>query len=160
MLSDTHGKLNPRVLEIFDGVRRIYHCGDIGNQTVATDLGAIAPVRAVCGNMDPWPVAGAWTDKLVEDAEFGVVAMCHGARYGHANRSILLALTRLFDPAAPRAVLFGHSHRPLVEERNGILFVNPGSASIAPHDLTPTVALLEYDPSGNALSARLVPVES
>jgi len=147
VLSDTHGKISPHVFQIFEGVQRIYHCGDIGARALALELEAVAPLRAVAGNMDSWELAHLFPENLVEKAEFGTVVLSHGTRYSHSNSRIAQGLFSLFAAENPRVILFGHSHEPYLEEIAGTLFLNPGSVSL-PHSGKPgTVALLEYDPT-------------
>src|SRR5450756_361129 len=96
ILSDTHGRLPASVSEAFDGVQRIFHCGDVGAQAILNELMLIAPVTAVAGNMDPWPLSGALPDTVVDRAEFGVVAMAHTAGPTHENAWIAQALQHRF----------------------------------------------------------------
>jgi len=155
VLSDTHGSVRPAVFDLFQGVRRIYHCGDVGSQECLMDLEVIAPLRAVYGNMDPWSIAGACPEKVIEAAEFGTVVLYHGSRFGHSNDAIMQGLYREFAADKPRLVLFGHTHVPVNELRHGVLFVNPGSASLPHPGAGPTAALVEYNPGSGNLTARI-----
>lgn len=141
IISDTHGHLRPEVAEAFTAVDLIIHAGDIGNHEVLQELRAIAPVRAVRGNMD-----GGWAHDLpaTEVVEIGevLIYVLHDA--------YLLDL----DPAAAGfvAVINGHTHRAAIEKRRGVLFLNPGSAS--PYSSTGTVALLNI--RGESLEPEVV----
>lgn len=141
IISDTHGHLRPEVAEAFTAVDLIIHAGDIGNHEVLQELRAIAPVRAVRGNMD-----GGWAHDLpaTEVVEIGevLIYVLHDA--------YLLDL----DPAAAGfvAVINGHTHRAAIEKRRGVLFLNPGSAS--PYSSTGTVALLNI--RGESLKPEVV----
>lgn len=141
IISDTHGHLRPEVTEAFAGVDLIIHAGDIGNHEVLQDLRAIAPVHAVRGNMD-----GGWAHDLpaTEVVEIGEVLLyvLHDA--------YLLDL----NPAAAGfiAVINGHTHKAAIEKRQGVLFINPGSAS--PYSSTGTVALLNI--RGRSLEPEVV----
>ena len=118
VISDTHGLLRPEALAALRGSARIVHAGDIGNAAVLAELGALAPVTAVRGNNDhgPWADAIAETARLqVDDVGIFVVHDVAEAR-------------RTPPPAGCRVVVSGHSHKPGVVERDGILWVNPGSA--------------------------------
>lgn len=118
VISDTHGLLRPEALDALAGVERILHAGDIGSSEVIERLQQIAPVTAVRGNNDKGSWADAYAPAEVVDIEGLLVYMLHD-------------LNELdLDPAAAgfAAVVSGHSHKPLVEERNGVLFLNPGSA--------------------------------
>jgi len=119
LVSDTHGLLRPQVVDALDGAPLILHAGDVGNVEVLDALRAIAPVRAVRGNVDH----GEWAEALpCEDlVEVG-------------DRRVLLLHDRqalAFDPATGpdrvHVVVSGHSHRPAEERRDGVLHVNPGS---------------------------------
>jgi hypothetical protein len=118
VISDTHGLLRPEAVQALRGVDRIVHAGDIGSPDVLRGLEAIAPVTAVRGNNDHGP----WAEKLpltdVFDAGEALLYVIHDVK----------ALD--LDPRAAgiAAVIAGHSHRPLAEERDGVLFFNPGSA--------------------------------
>ena len=118
VISDTHGLLRPEAIEALGGVDRIVHAGDVGSPDVLRRLEAIAPVTAVRGNNDhgPWAEKLPLTDVLdVGDALLYVI---------HDVKELDL------DPRAAglAAVIAGHSHRPLAEARDGVLFFNPGSA--------------------------------
>ena len=118
VISDTHGLLRPEALRALAGCERILHAGDIGKPEVLDALARIAPVVAVRGNND----AGAWAEKLPasEVVELGGVSLY-----------LLHDLAELdLDPEAAgfAAVISGHSHRPSASVRDGVLYLNPGSA--------------------------------
>lgn len=118
LISDTHGLLRPEALAFLQGCHHIVHAGDIGNPAVLAALAAIAPLTAVRGNND----TGAWASGLRETE---IVQL------GETTLYVIHDLAQLqIDPIATgvRAVVSGHSHRPRVEERDGVLYVNPGSA--------------------------------
>lgn len=151
VLSDTHGYLDPRVPPIFAGVDHILHAGDIGSEAVLATLRAIAPLTAVQGNID---VANGL------------------ARHFPVNQHLLLAgvpifmthvggkperlLKQLPDPR-PLVYIFGHSHRSLLEDREGVIFLNPGAAGRPRFGGGLSVALLTLQ-DGQA-HARLVPLQ-
>lgn len=148
MISDTHGLVRPEVAPAFEGVELILHAGDIGAPQVLDALRAIARVIAVRGNVD---VEG-WCREIPEQQTTSVgdvtIHMLHDV---HA-----LGL----DPAAAgiHVVVSGHSHRPAVERRNGILFVNPGSAG--PRRFTLPVSVARLSVTGAAVVAELVTLTS
>jgi uncharacterized protein len=118
IISDTHGLLRPAAIKQLAGADHIIHAGDIGAQEVIEGLRRIAPTTAVKGNID----AGEWA-KDYPDAELVVL----GGRAFY----VLHNLNELkLDPAASGfdVVVSGHSHRPKIETKNGVLYVNPGSA--------------------------------
>jgi putative phosphoesterase len=118
LISDTHGLLRPQALDYLRGSDHIVHAGDIMGEQILAGLRAIAPLTAVRGNND----FGAWADAVPETA----VLEAQGI-----SIFVLHDLQRLgLDPRAAghRVVVAGHSHKPAVEERDGVLYVNPGSA--------------------------------
>jgi putative phosphoesterase len=156
VISDTHGALDPTVLDVFAGVVQIIHAGDIVDPDILTMLESVAPVVAVAGNVEPPELA----ERLPREAA-GVVA---GVRYvvGHKKKRLFkrLAAGDLGGGAAgghPDLVVFGHDHVPSVAWVDGTLYLNPGSAS-APdeEDDGPTVAVVEAGPTG--LTVRFVPL--
>jgi uncharacterized protein len=118
VISDTHGLLRSEALEKLHGVDVIVHAGDVGDPAILAQLGHVAPVTAVRGNID----TSEWSRTLPETdvLEVGAVRMY-----------VLHNVQELdLDPAASgfAAVIFGHSHKPSIEWRKGVLFFNPGSA--------------------------------
>ena len=130
VISDTHGLFRPEVLKAFKGVDLILHGGDIGNIQVLKDLETIAPVHAVRGNNDQ----DAWAKRIPE------------TKIVQANNLKIYLLHNVkeldIDPLARgmQVVISGHSHRPLIETRNSVLFLNPGSAGPRRFKLPITVA--------------------
>ena len=118
LISDTHDLLRPEAAAFLAGADHIVHCGDIVSPEILEELRKIAPVTAVRGNND----RGAWAGRLreTESLELG------GVRIYVIHDLKLLDI----DPHAGdvRVVASGHSHKPVVQERDGVLFVNPGSA--------------------------------
>jgi len=147
LISDTHGLLRPEATAFLRGSDFIVHAGDIGHVSVLHELAALAPVTAVRGNNDrePWAVSVRETEVL----EVGDVLVY-----------VLHDLAQLdIDPAAAgfRVVVSGHSHRPAVEERDGVLYVNPGSSG--PRRFKLPVAVAELHITGVAVEARLVELD-
>jgi hypothetical protein len=117
LISDTHGLLRPEAMAALAGVDLIIHAGDIGKPAILVDLKKIAPMAAIKGNNDK----GDWAERLPE---------CRSVRAGQHRLYVIHNVHELgFDPAARkyRAVISGHSHRPGIAEKDGVLFVNPGS---------------------------------
>jgi putative phosphoesterase len=144
VISDTHGHLPSRVLKAFKGVDLIIHAGDIGEETILDKLAKIAPVAAVRGNMD----FGKWARQLPETEiiEIGqiVLYVLHIANRLDAD-PVKIGLT---------AVISGHTHRPDVSEKNGITFINPGSASYPKFGQPASAALIQI--KGDDLSVKLI----
>lgn len=144
LISDTHGLVRPEALDALAGCTRILHAGDIGGTAVLEALAAIAPVTAVRGNND----TGSWSTHLPLTAR---------VTSGGTGILVLHDIADLdVDPAIEgiRVVVSGHSHRPAITERDGVLYVNPGSAGPRRFRLPVCVALLDAD--GDRPAVRLV----
>ncbi|HYD57022.1 MAG TPA: metallophosphoesterase family protein [Burkholderiales bacterium] len=118
LISDTHGVLRPEALAYLEGSERIIHAGDIMDPEILVRLGRIAPVTAVRGNND----FGSWAERIPETAVL---------RAGAVSIFVVHDLATLKGSprdGGHRVVVAGHSHKPRVEESEGVLFVNPGSA--------------------------------
>ena len=132
VISDTHGLVRPEAVEALRGSELIIHAGDIGGAEVIEALRRIAPVVAVRGNND----RGAWAESL---------PIYEAVEVGGAFVYVIHDLKELdIAPAAAgfRVVVSGHSHKPLVEERRGVLYLNPGSAGPRRFKLPVTLARL------------------
>jgi len=144
VISDTHGLVRPEVHEAFRRVDRILHAGDIGSPEVLKELQSIAPVTAVRGNNDK----GGWARSIAERERLRILAsriyMIHDVKELTSQREVTG-----FD-----VVISGHSHRPAIETRDGILFLNPGSAGPRRFSLPVTVAKLVV--GGAAVHAEIV----
>jgi putative phosphoesterase len=148
VISDTHDLVWPEAKRALHGVGHILHAGDICGGDVLAELARIAPVTAVRGNND----RGEWASKLRETelVEIGGVAIY-----------ILHDLNDLdIDPRAAgvQAVISGHSHKPLIEERDGVLFVNPGSAG--PRRFTLPISLGFIEIAAGKVSASLLTLQT
>lgn len=118
VLSDTHGLLRPEVLTALDGVDHILHAGDVGAPDILVRLARIAPLTAIRGNIDrSGPCAQLPATETVELAG-------HLFHLVHALNDLDIKP----ESAGVSAVLYGHSHKPGVESRNGVVYLNPGSA--------------------------------
>jgi uncharacterized protein len=130
VISDTHGLLRPQAIAALAGSDLIIHAGDVGKPEVIDRLGGVAATFAVRGNIDNT----TWAARLPPTQTVEVGAL----RFFVLHDIAQLAL----DPAAAgfAAVVFGHSHRPSIETRDGVLFLNPGSAGPRRFALPTTVA--------------------
>ena len=144
IISDTHGLLRPQALEALQGVDLILHAGDIGNQQVLDTLNTIAPVVAVRGNNDKGDWAQALPDWEVVEIGNVSIYMLHDVKEIEISPS----------GGGFQVVVSGHSHKPSVEERRGVLFVNPGSAG--PRRFTLPVSLAHLHVVGEKVEARIV----
>ena len=144
LVSDTHGLLRPEVLAFLRGSDHIVHGGDVCDAAVLDALRSVAPVTAVRGNND----RGAWAAGLRESELF---------RLGEVLVYVIHDLAEIdLDPGAAgvQVVVSGHSHRPAIEQREGVLFVNPGSAGPRRFRLPISAGELTFD--AGRVSARIV----
>lgn len=137
VVSDTHGLLRPEVLAALAGVAQILHLGDVGDPAILKTLAKIAPVHAVRGNVD---TSGACsrlpaTDVLLFEGHY--LYLLHDLGTLH------------LDPAAAKfaSVLYGHSHKPKIEHKKGVLYFNPGSCGPRRFDLPITLGFLTLEPA-------------
>jgi putative phosphoesterase len=146
VISDTHGLLRPEAVAALRGSRYIVHGGDIGDETILRTLEAIAPVTAVRGNTDTEP----WARRLPRTAVLDVDGVRIYAVHDIAQLDI--------DPRAAGVgvVVFGHSHRPGIEQRADVLYLNPGSAGPRRFDLPVSLARLAID--NGAATAEIVEI--
>ncbi|TCS36263.1 hypothetical protein EDC30_10780 [Paucimonas lemoignei] len=135
LISDTHGLMRPEALDFLKGSDHIIHGGDIGKPAILETLAELAPLTAIRGNNDK----DAWAANLPETVL---------VKIGEVPIYVLHDLSQLgtdLHAAGVRVVVSGHSHRALVQERDGILFVNPGGAGPRRFRLPITVAELLID---------------
>ncbi len=133
VISDTHGLVRPEAIEALRGCECIVHAGDVGGSEVLDALARLAPVHAIRGNND----TERWARALPEERVVEV---------GGVRIYVIHALQNLaVDPVARRfaVVVAGHSHRPSIERRDGVLYVNPGSAGPRRFRLPVAVAILD-----------------
>ncbi|GAB4417807.1 MAG: metallophosphoesterase family protein [Bacteroidia bacterium] len=134
ILSDTHGLLRPEALDALQGVDHILHAGDVGDPAILDRLASLAPLTVVRGNIDKGP----WAQALPLTAVAEV-----GGRFFY----LLHDIAQLdLDPAAAGfdVVVFGHSHRPADDMRDGVRYLNPGSAG--PRRFSLPTTLVRMDP--------------
>lgn len=136
VISDTHGRFHAAIPAHFADVALILHAGDIGNQGIVTQLEALAPVRVVTGNVD-W---GGPLDRVYRRVEQLEVDGCriYMTHIGGLPKDVL---KRVPTPK-PDVYICGHSHVPLLEQHDGVLFLNPGSAGAPRFGRKPSLARL------------------
>jgi hypothetical protein len=144
VISDTHGLLRPEAIEALRGVEHILHAGDIGDPSILDSLRSLAPVTAIRGNID--------VDGPCSQLPATEVITLHGHTFYMLHDRHALDL----DPGAAGfwAVISGHSHKPLIEWRGGVLYMNPGSAGPRRFSLPVSIGLLTIGADG--LQPRLV----
>ncbi|MFZ2170716.1 MAG: metallophosphoesterase family protein [Methylococcaceae bacterium] len=144
LLSDTHGLFRPEAKAFLKGCDYIIHGGDIGDPKILEELALLAPVTAVRGNNDK----GIWAE---------LIPINNFLKVGEVFIYVLHDLAKLeIKPAAEgvQIVVAGHSHKPLIYESEGVLYVNPGSAG--PRRFKLPIAVAEIIISGSSVSARIV----
>ncbi|MEO6983158.1 MAG: metallophosphoesterase family protein [Edaphobacter sp.] len=143
VISDTHGLLRPEALAALAGVEHILHAGDVGDVAILDALREVAPVTAIRGNVDVW---GACAELPATDfIELGgkIFYLVHSVHNLDINPVV----------AGVAVVVSGHSHRSVIEIRDGVLYLNPGSAGPRRFELPVTVALVEV---GVGVTARIL----
>ena len=135
VISDTHGLLRPEALAALSGCQRIIHAGDIGKPEVLAGLRELAPLEAIRGNVD----SGDWAAAIPEQLDLQL-----GGLRIHVTHDVK---TMAIDPVADGidVVIAGHSHQPKIEEVNGVLYLNPGSAGRRRFKLPISLALLDIE---------------
>ncbi|HUN84289.1 MAG TPA: metallophosphoesterase family protein [Terracidiphilus sp.] len=146
-MSDTHGLLRPQVLPALSGVECILHLGDVGKSEILKSLEKIAPLHAIRGNIDESGPCSRLpgTDVLLFEGHY--LYLLHDLGTLH------------LDPAAAgfSAVLYGHSHRPHIERRKGVLYFNPGSCGPRRFNLPATVGVLNV--SKGSVEPQIIDLE-
>jgi putative phosphoesterase len=149
VVSDTHGLLRPEVLPALAGVDHVLHLGDVGDPAILKALGKIAPIHAIRGNVDRDGPCSRLpeTDVLLFEGHY--LYLLHD-----------LGKLRL-DPVAAKfsAVLYGHSHRPSIDRRKGVLYFNPGACGPRRFDLLPTIGILIIE-ENKELQAEILRLET
>lgn len=146
LISDTHGLLRPEALELLRGSDHIIHGGDIGAPAILETLAAIAPLTVVRGNNDRQDWASQVPDNAVLRVEGVSIFTVHDIADARGNPAAVAA----------QVIVTGHSHKPLVEERNGVLYVNPGSAG--PRRFKLPVSVAELLVKDGACEARILDI--
>jgi len=147
LISDTHGLLRPEATAFLRGSDFIVHAGDIGGGNILKELGDLAPLTAVRGNNDKGP----WAEAVPETEVLQI---------GEIFIYVLHNLAELdLDPVAAgfHVIVSGHSHRPSVENRGGVLYVNPGSSG--PRRFKLPIAVAELQVVGDAVKAQVVELD-
>jgi uncharacterized protein len=147
LISDTHGLVRPEAVDFLRGSDCIVHAGDIGDAQVLEELRRLAPLTAVRGNNDKGP----WAKSIAETEVLQV---------GDVSIYVLHDLSELdLDPIAAgfQVVVSGHSHNPRIEERDGVLYVNPGSSG--PRRFKLPIAVGELQVAGASVKARIVQLD-
>jgi putative phosphoesterase len=138
LISDTHGLVRPEVFSALEGVELILHAGDVGGRGVLAELEVVAPVRAVYGNTDT-PGEPGLSAELALKLEGVTIHVSHGHELGRPT------VDRLLAKYAADVIVYGHTHRPLIERSGARLVINPGAAGPRRFDLKPSVARMTVE---------------
>ena len=147
VVADSHGLWRPQISAAIEGAELILHAGDVGRTEVLDRLSDIAPVEAIRGNVDVNGAVAELPETLTRTVGGVTIHMLHAI-------GDLAA-----DPAAMgwRVVIFGHSHKPSVAERQGVLYLNPGAIGPRRFSLPVTLALIRIESGG--VTAEIVPLD-
>jgi len=146
VISDTHGLLRPEALSAFFGVEHILHAGDVGDIRILDALREIAPVTAIRGNVDSWGECAELPATDIVELDGRLFYLVHSVNDLDINPAV----------AGVAAVVSGHSHKPSVETRDGVLYLNPGSAGPRRFHLPVSVALMTVDEA--EIQAKIVEI--
>ena len=133
VISDTHGLFRQAVKDAFQGVEAIFHAGDVGDMDVLNELERMAPVYAVRGNMDRGDLFEDLPDTLLRDCCGKSIYMLHDLLRLNVNPLVM----------GVNVVIHGHTHQASVEERSGVLYLNPGCAGRNPKHGRASVCVIE-----------------
>ncbi len=146
VISDTHGYIDPRVYPALEGVELILHAGDIGEEDVITSLETLAPVQAVWGNVDTFPLTTRYPEVLAVDT--GGVRICVIHQYVDLKTSNIQNVVRSQLGGKLDVLIYGHSHQARLERAGDTYLFNPGSAGKRRFSLRPAVGLITIYASG------------
>ena len=138
IISDTHSRLPDKVFSLFLGVDLIFHAGDIGSVEILNDLKEIAPVKAVYGNVDTFPLVSDLTPKLYHKTEFFNICLTH-----IIGSPKFFAFELLKNKRDVNMVISGHTHNPEYVKFNNIHFINPGSVCFPRQSSKGSVAIVD-----------------
>ena len=146
VISDTHGLLRPEAIAALRNSDLIIHAGDIGRLEVIEQLGAIAPVKAIRGNIDKAPWAEEFPATAVVEADDMLIYVLHNLKELNLNPKA----------AGFRVVVSGHSHQPKIEEKDDTLYINPGSAG--PRRFKLPIAVGRLIIAGKSVRSEILPL--
>lgn len=146
VVSDTHGRIHPRVFDLFAGVDHILHAGDIGRSEIVTELRTLAPLTAIHGNVDTFPLVSQFPATGFITLEYARIFIIHIV----ADRSAA-GVRRLLEEAGATGasvIVYGHTHEPRIEIVDNVLLFNPGAAGPARFQAKrPSAGLLTIRPA-------------
>lgn len=149
VISDTHGYIHPKVFSIFNGVDLILHAGDIGNEDVIISLETLAPVKAIHGNVDTFPLITRYPMLLTLDIQGVTICMIH--QFFGLNSSKIQEAARKFDKKKIDVLIYGHTHQAKLNRAEEVFLFNPGSAGKRRFLFKLSVGLLTISENQNCL---------
>ena len=153
VVSDTHSYLNPRVLELLQGVDHILHAGDIGDDVIIEELSRIAPITAVRGNNDKEGPTSLYPLEATEVLAGCQILLTHQVKLPKRPEDPVL---KGYLEAGVEVVVFGHSHIALQERRGTVLFFNPGAAGKRRFKVVPSIGFLTVE--AGRIEGSIVPL--
>jgi len=145
ILSDTHGRLDPAVLKYFAKVERIFHAGDIGSEELLAALKKIAPVTAIRGNNDLGTPLERLPDLERIEIDGREILLIHNVKDDWKPTG---EIKERLKGADPDLVISGHSHKGLIEQKEGVIYFNPGGAGPKRFSLKRSIGLMEWSKEG------------
>jgi uncharacterized protein len=145
IISDTHGLLRPEAVEALQGSDVILHAGDVGEELILDELRLIAPVYTIRGNVDYQYWCGRLPNTLTLTLGDLKIHMIHDI--AHLDREQIAGVS---------LVIYGHSHKPEITDRDGVVFLNPGSAGPRRFSLPVTLAKLVWRSGDKKISPKLI----
>jgi len=147
VISDTHGYIQPSVFNIFADVDLILHAGDIGNEDVITALEALAPVKAIHGNVDVFPILSKYPESLTLELKGVSIFVIH--QFLGLHQPEIQRARESFSKKHIDVLIFGHTHQAKIEKKDRTLLLNPGAAGKPRFKLKPSVGLIYIADDGN-----------
>lgn len=147
VISDNHGYTNPQVFPVFENVDMILHAGDIGNEDVITALEALAPVYAVYGNVDTFPLTTRYPEVFavaINDVHICMLHQLVSLKTSNIQNTVNGQLNGKLD-----ILIYGHTHSAKLERLEDIYLFNPGSAGKRRFSLRPAVGLIHIFENGS-----------
>jgi putative phosphoesterase len=154
IISDTHGRLDPAALKAFAKVDRIFHAGDIGSEEVLTGLEKIAPVTAIRGNNDLGTPLEQLPDLERIEIDGREILLIHSLKEYWKPSGEMKERLKGIDPDL---VISGHSHKGLIEQKDRVIYFNPGGAGPKRFSLKRSIGLMEW--SAESVRLKLIFLE-
>jgi len=146
IISDTHGRLPSKIFTVFENVEQIWHAGDIGSTDVITELETIAPVIAVHGNMDQFPIVSQFREREIFEISNQKILLTH--KHITENFKRITDQDWNFDLNF-QMIVFGHTHIPMAKRFKSVFYFNPGSVIHLRSSEKPSVGYLSIEEDGS-----------